>query len=171
MTVGAKESSPSTEKIIAGIRIEVDVLEITCFEDLLQRRKKSSLKKVFTDEEIKQSENNLEILTGKLAAKKAVAKAIGVDFDSIKRIDVEIIIGEKGEPTLHLYNAAQDYSDELDISDWAISISHTKNIAVAVAVAAKSDNHPTIDSLSKATDIAIMQITEKIGKVEADRRD
>ena len=167
--MGVKEGPLSTEKTIEGIRIGVDILEIARIENLLQRRKKSSLKKVFTDEEIKQSENNLEILTGKLAAKKAVAKAIGVDFDSIKRIDIEIIAGEKREPMLHLYNAAQDCSDELDISDWAISISHIENIAVAVAVAVKSDSHPTTDSLSKATDIAIMQITEKIGEIVADR--
>lgn len=165
MVVKAKEGQPSTEKIIAGIRTGVDILEIARVENLLQRRKKSSLKRLFTDEEIKQSKNNPGILAGKFAAKEAVAKAIGVGFGFIKWIDVEIITGEKGEPVLHLYNTAQDCSSELDISDWAISISHTKNIAVAVAVAVTSDTPPMTDSLNKATDSTMIQITEKLEKL------
>lgn len=169
MILGAKEDQPSTEQLFAGIRTGVDILEIARVENLLQRRNKSSLKRLFTDEEIKQSNNNPGILAGKFAAKEAVAKAIGEGFGLIKWIDLEIITGDKGEPILHLYNTAQDLSDELDISGWAISISHTNNIALAVAIAVKSDTFLMADSLSIVTDNIIRRITEKIGEVEAIR--
>lgn len=67
-------------------------------------------------------------LAGRFAAKEAVGKAIGC---SLSWLEVEIVNHGSGKPSVELHGSAKDIVGDRRIS---VTISHTHNYAMAVAV-------------------------------------
>ena len=74
-------------------------------------------------------------LAARFAAKEAVAKALGTGLGEISFTEIEIIRGASGEPLLHLHGDALAAAEKLGLREWAISLSHTQEQAVASVVA------------------------------------
>lgn len=79
-------------------------------------------------------------LAGRWAAKRAAASALGVDLDgpsqpSIAAIEIEVLPLPSGQPTIQLSGAAAARAVMLGLSSWLVSITHTRDIAVASVVA------------------------------------
>jgi holo-[acyl-carrier protein] synthase len=55
--------------------------------------------------------------------------------DGIRWQEVEIIGDIRGKPLVHLYGRAADRADELGLVEWAVSLSHTREHAIALVVA------------------------------------
>ncbi|HEY60348.1 MAG TPA: holo-[acyl-carrier-protein] synthase [Anaerolineae bacterium] len=118
-------------KISTGI----DLIDIERFENLKPAILKRFLQRVFTQRELAQIQGSLTSAAGRFAAKEAVAKALGCGIGPISWKEVEILRGPRGEPLLSLNKNALLISQEQGLVDWSISISHTKNQAIALAVA------------------------------------
>ena len=73
---------------------------------------------------------------GVFAAKEAIAKALGTGIGEIHWKDIEILQKENGEPVVNLHAKAKQKEKELGITIWALSISHSRNLAIAFVVAA-----------------------------------
>ena len=108
--------------------VGTDIIEIARVRDVAARQPRF-MTRVFTETEIAHIERGGEMkwarATGKFAAKEAVAKAIG---RSCSWLDVEIIPGENGKPTVVLRGRVANGGRV------HLSISHSRNYAVAVAI-------------------------------------
>jgi holo-[acyl-carrier protein] synthase len=118
------------------LRTGVDMIEIARLDALQPRIKTRFLKRVFTPLELAECEDRSASLSGRFAAKEAVAKALGCGIGPISWQEIEVQRGANGEPRLQLYGKAQALALELGLETWSLSISHSKEYAIAVAVAA-----------------------------------
>jgi holo-[acyl-carrier protein] synthase len=82
-------------------------------------------------------QGRLPTLAGRFAAKEAVVKALGCGIGPVSWKEIEIRRGEQGQPVLKLHGNACQIAEEQGLETWSISISHTREHAVAVVVAMK----------------------------------
>jgi holo-[acyl-carrier protein] synthase len=118
-----------------NIRNGVDLVEINRFEQIDPRILKRFINRVFTILEQEICRDRMASYAGRFAAKEAVAKTLGTGIGEIKWQDIEILKGSQGEPLLVLHDKALIKANELGLSNWSLSISHGKQIAIAFVIA------------------------------------
>ncbi|MFZ4517213.1 MAG: holo-ACP synthase [Microthrixaceae bacterium] len=94
--------------------------------------------RVFTPGELADVASRRDPLPGlaaRFAAKEAVMKALGVGFDRVPFTAVEVRSGEGGAPRVELSGAAAARAEELGVTVWHVSLTHTEELAQAVALA------------------------------------
>jgi len=69
------------------------------------------------------------------AGKEAVAKALGTGFSGILPVEIEILRKESGAPYVELSGNAKKAADNLGVNKIHISLSDSKTMAIACAVA------------------------------------
>lgn len=117
-------------KLVSG----VDMLEIDRLREAMENHGERFLNRVFTARELDENIRKVESLAGRFAAKEAVAKAFGSGIGDVAWKEIEILRAESGQPLLVLHGAAESKSKEMKIVNWSLSISHTKEHAIAFAV-------------------------------------
>ena len=117
------------------IRTGVDLCEISRVREAIERHGERLLARIFTPTEREQCGENYASLAARFAAKEAVAKALGTGLGEVSPSEIEIVRGESGEPLLSLEGDAQAAADKLGLKEWAISLSHTGDYALASVVA------------------------------------
>ena len=117
------------------MRTGVDLIEIERIQAVLERHGERFLQRVYTSREIEDYRERSGSLAGRWAAKEAVSKALGCGIGDVAWIDIEILNDARGAPVLHLSGAAARLAAELDLTHWAISLSHTHEHAIAFVVA------------------------------------
>jgi holo-[acyl-carrier protein] synthase len=118
-------------EIVTGI----DLIEIERFQSAIDRHGDRLLKKIFTPLELSDVGDKPASLAARFAAKEAVAKSLGTGIGPIGWQEIEIIRADTGQPILQLAGAAAQLASQLGLSNWSISLSHTRTYAVAVAAA------------------------------------
>ncbi len=116
------------------LRTGVDLVEIDRLSGLSPEIHQRFLERVFTARELLEAGESDASLAGRFAVKEAVAKALGTGIGVLGWQQIEVERGPQGEPVLHLHGKAQLQADQLGLTLWAISISHTRTHAVAMAV-------------------------------------
>ena len=134
--------------------IGVDMLEIARMERVIERRP-SFLRRVFTDEERAYCERcarPAEHYAARWAAREAVLKALGTGFsEGIGVKDVWVGRDEAtGRPRAMLERRAAEVARERGVREIALSISHTRDVAVANALAVTDDVRPAPDTREDA---------------------
>lgn len=128
--------------------IGVDMLEIARMERAMERRP-SFLTRVFTDEERAYCDSfarPAEHYAARFAAREAVLKALGTGFSQgIGVKDVSVVNDESGRPTVVLNGRAKEVAAEKGVQEIALSLSHTREVAVANAVAVTEDVRPKVE--------------------------
>jgi holo-[acyl-carrier protein] synthase len=117
------------------IRSGIDAIEIQRLEDVLQRHGERFLQRVFTPQEIQLYRSQPQSLAARFAAKEAVSKALGCGIGAVSWLDIEIIHDTAHQPYLILYRQALQEAQKLGLQAWSISLTHTRELAIAVAVA------------------------------------
>lgn len=117
------------------LRNGVDLIEISRLSELNPSIKNRFITRVFTENEIAICNENDASLAGRFAAKEAVAKALGTGIGDIRWKDIEILQKENGEPVIVLHANAKQMEETLGITEWAISISHNRSMAMAFVIA------------------------------------
>lgn len=97
--------------------------------------KESFLRHLYTEEERKRFGNDPVKLAGNFAAKEAVAKSFGTGFSGFCPVELEILRDGAGKPYVNLYGGARKIGRESGITKIHITISNTKDYAMATAVA------------------------------------
>lgn len=118
----------------------VDLVNTARIERALKRHGDRFLERVFTPAEIMYCRGRAAELAARFAAKEAVSKALGVGMrmiarDGIDWRDVEVIGDLRGKPLVRLYGRAAERAGELRLTEWGISLSHTREHAIAFVVA------------------------------------
>jgi len=114
----------------------VDIIEIERLTEAIDRHGERFLNRVFTPLELAEIGTDPASLAVRFAAKEAVAKALGTGIGVICWQEIEIRRGPERQPQLHLYGAAAEMAGQLGLVHWSVSLSHTREIAIAMAVGA-----------------------------------
>ncbi len=113
----------------------VDLIEIGRIKKAINRWNDRFLDKVFTPREIEYSKGKkfyFENLAARFAAKEAVFKAIG--NLNLRWQDIEILNNGEGKPVVRLNTRARVLVKREKITEINISLTHSRDYAVAQAV-------------------------------------
>lgn len=115
----------------------IDLIEISRFAAIDPAIRGRFIQRVFTPAEQLECAGRDERLAGKFAAKEAVAKALGSGIGQVGWQEIIILEDPSGQPVLELAGTAGQVADAQQLTDWSISITHTHELAAAIAVAIK----------------------------------
>jgi holo-[acyl-carrier protein] synthase len=113
----------------------VDLIEISRIEEVVARHGKHYLERIYTPAEIEQCGKRAESLAGRFAAKEAVAKALGCGIGDVSWQEIEVLGDEQNAPMLTLHGMAEQRANELGLTNWSVSISHSQSHSVAFVIA------------------------------------
>lgn len=110
----------------------VDIVETERIFKAIQNE--SFLNKYYTETEQKLIEERKSRAASNFAGKEAVAKALGTGFTKFMPSDIEILRTKAGAPYVLLHNKAMETAKSLGINYIHISLSDTKNTAIAYVI-------------------------------------
>ncbi len=120
------------------LRTGVDLLVISRLKEALGRHGERFLDRIYTAEENRLCAGNIESLAVRFAAKEATAKALGCGLGDVSWKEIEILRAPSGAPVLILHGRARSLAQVLELTEWAISLSHTHEHAIAQVVASSA---------------------------------
>ena len=124
---GTGPARPRAERSAAVFAVSsevgIDIIETARIRNVFEKYPRRFLDRVYTEWEQLYCRNNILHLSGRWAAKEAVSKVLG-----LRRT-------RAGQPTVTLHGRAAARRDALGLRDpLSVSISHIRDLAVAVAV-------------------------------------
>lgn len=124
------------------VSVGVDMIEVTRIRRALEDRGigRRFRARVYTEREIEYCEGKgqgkYQSYAGRFAAKEAVMKALGRGWGSkVGWLDIEVRSPLGGKPEICLRNKTSAFAQELGIQSFSLSITHTKQLAMAYVVA------------------------------------
>jgi holo-[acyl-carrier protein] synthase len=125
--------------LIAGTG--VDIAEVARIRESIERFGERFLARVFTPAErayVERKANRYERYAARFAAKEAGMKAIGTGWKrGVRWQDFEVANLPSGKPTLRLHGVAAQFAERLGVKSIALSITHTKDVAMAHVILEK----------------------------------
>lgn len=112
-------------------RIGVDIVELARIERAVQRHGDRFLCRVYTEAELAYCQGDVGRLAARWAAKEAISKALGTGWRGIEWCELEVIREPSGQPKVALHGRAKAIAEELGLTQWALSLSHSHICAVA----------------------------------------
>jgi len=117
----------------------VDIIEIPRVRRVFEKYGQRFLDRVFTADEIAYCRGRASNLAARFAAKEAAMKALGTGVRGVAWKDIEVVRQESGAPSIQLYGRAKNRAQRLGIQEMALSLSHSREYAVASVIARSSD--------------------------------
>lgn len=131
---------------LAGVG--VDMVDIARMERILTRTPRF-VDRVFTDEERAYCESTTRPAAHyacRFAAREAVLKALGCGFgQGIRYQDVSVSADGRGRPRAELRGRVAEFAHERGVLSVAISLSLTREMAVANAIATTAETAPRVE--------------------------
>ncbi len=116
------------------ISVGVDIIEISRVAATVDRFGDRFLRRIYTATEIAYCRGRAPQLAARFAAKEAVMKALGTGTHGVGWQEVEVTRQRTGEPGIKLHGRAAERAKKLGIDRLALSISHSRDYAVASVV-------------------------------------
>ena len=117
------------------VQTGVDIIEIPRIKGVLERYGHRFLNRIFTPKEIAYCRERAPNLAARFAAKEATMKALGTGVKGVSWKDIEVTRRQSGAPGIQLYGRAEKRAQKLGITEISISLSHSKEYAVAFVIA------------------------------------
>ena len=130
-------------RIVVGI----DLIEIARIERTLADFGERFLNRVYTERERDRYRNRVNELAARFAAKEAISKALGTGIRGIRWRDMEVVSNRRGKPIIVLHGSSAARAELLGITDFDISLTHSRTDAMAFVVGFRSDNTTRTDDL------------------------
>jgi len=115
--------------------IGTDIIEIARIEEAVNHWGDSFLHRIYTDLELGLFNKKPSSLAVRFAGKEAVVKVFGGQARGIRWKEIEILAEPSGKPLVHLHGKAHSQASSLGLSNLAISLSHSREYAIAFAIA------------------------------------
>jgi holo-[acyl-carrier protein] synthase len=120
--------------------VGTDMIEISRIESSIDQFGERFLHRVFTSGEIeycqRKKKHAAESFAARFAAKEAGAKALGTGISrGVAWKEIEVRREPGGRPTLHFSGRARELADQLGIVGLSLSLTHSRNLALAVVIA------------------------------------
>jgi holo-[acyl-carrier protein] synthase len=125
----------TVELVLGMTTIGVDIIETERVAQTIARFGRRFLNRVYTERELSYCQGRVASLAVRWAAKEAVAKALGTGIGDVSWQEIEVVNDIKQCPSIELHGAAAELAARLEISGFALSLSHTKDYAVAFVIA------------------------------------
>jgi holo-[acyl-carrier protein] synthase len=121
---------------VSRLQVGVDIVEIARVEDSLRRFGDRFRRRVYTLTELSESGERGPSLAARFAAKEAAIKALGSPALALHEIEVVRPVGCR--PEIRLRGRAAARAAELGVQELALSLSHSREYAVAMVVLRQS---------------------------------
>ena len=123
-----------------ALSVGVDLVELDRIARAVARFGDRFLARIYTPEELRRYRERVPELAARFAAKEAVSKALGVGLNHISSHgigwqEVEVLPDRFGKPIVYLSGRAQALAEEQRLRTWAISLSHSRDHAIAFVIA------------------------------------
>lgn len=116
----------------------IDLAEVDRIAEAIERFGERFLRRVFTEAEMRYCDskaNRMERYAGRFAAKEAAMKAIGTGWrGGVAWTDFEVRREPGGRPTIVFHGKAAEFASKLGVKNVALSITHTKDVAMAQVI-------------------------------------
>ncbi len=120
------------------VSIGTDIIEVARIETMIEKHGSTFLERVYTEQEIRYCTARAaasQHLAGRWAAKEAVLKVLGTGWaKGIQWSEIEVQLLSSGQPAIQLSGKAAEIAKHNNIDQVLISISHTKQHAIAYAI-------------------------------------
>jgi holo-[acyl-carrier protein] synthase len=130
-------------RVVVGI----DLIEIARIQRTLDDFGERFLKRVFTERERDRYRSRVNELAARFAAKEAISKALGTGIRGIRWRDMEVISNRRGKPIVVLHGSSAARAALLGITDFDISLTHSRTDAMAFVVGFRSDSTDKAETL------------------------
>ena len=114
--------------------VGVDIIEIGRIKQAVERWGQRFLARTYTHGELAYCRGRAPQLAARFAAKEAMMKALGTGRDGVGWRDIEVVRQRGRAPTIQLHGRAQGVAERLAVGHTALSISHSREYAVASVV-------------------------------------
>lgn len=117
------------------LRTGVDLMEVARIREAVERHGDRFLSRIFTEAEQRDCNGRFSSLAARFAAKEAVSKALGCGIGNVTWLDIEIQSDENRAPQLFLHGEGARLANQLGLTNWSVSLSHTESQAIAFVAA------------------------------------
>ena len=114
--------------------IGVDIIEIVRIKEAVTNWGERFLNRIYTDAELKLCRSNASSLAARFASKEAVMKLLGTGAKGVSWKDIETLSLPSGKPLVNLYGRAKIVAAKIGLKEIAISLSHSREYAIAMAI-------------------------------------
>ena len=111
----------------------IDIIKVDRIRAALERFGARFPRRVLTEREAAYVRDRPETFAGRWAAKEAVSKVLGLGVRGVGWREIEIVRLPTGQPTVSLSGRALRRAEQLGMTRIAVSITHERDYAVAVA--------------------------------------
>lgn len=122
----------------APLSVGVDIVELERVRRVLDHHGDRFLSRVYTEREIALCRGRLPELAARFSGKEAISKALGTGLRGVCWRDMEILADRRGKPLVNLYGPALARASDLGLGHFAISLSHSREFAMAMVVATRA---------------------------------
>ena len=112
----------------------IDIIEIHRIRSVVERWGDRFLNRIYTPKELAFCSGKENRLAARFAAKEAASKALGLGIRGIAWKEIEVVRQRGHPPTIKLHGKAAKRAEFLGITGLSISISHSREYAVASVV-------------------------------------
>lgn len=117
--------------------IGTDIIEVARIGEMAARGR-DYLETIFTEKEIEYCESKAkkaQHYAARYAAKEAALKALSVGWrDGLGFCEIEVLDNERGQPQVFVHGKVKSLFEQLQIKQTSISLSHSKESAIAVVI-------------------------------------
>jgi len=117
------------------LSVGVDIVEIERIAKALERFGDRFLARIYTQAEVDHCRGRVAELAARFAAKEAISKALGTGIHGLSWQEMEILPDPLGQPQVYLHGSALERACVLGLTDFAVSLSHSQEYAIAFVVA------------------------------------
>jgi holo-[acyl-carrier protein] synthase len=120
--------------------VGVDIIEIDRIERVIALWGDRFLRRVYTNTEFDDCKGRAQSLAVRFAAKEAVMKVLGTGIKGVSWREIEVLSNRDGKPSVCLHGTAHQKARSLGIEELAISLSHSREYAIASVIGSSSED-------------------------------
>lgn len=121
------------------LALGMDLVDLERIRHAYQRYGESFATRICTADEWAYCRSHTDVipfLAARFAAKEAVSKALGTGIGTHCALhDIEVVKNQAGAPSILLHGAAGVYTRERGITDWLLTLTHSRLSAAATVIA------------------------------------
>ena len=117
----------------------VDIIEINRIAAVLERYGDRFLRRIYTAGELEYCRGRPSKLASRFAAKEATMKALGTGVRGVGWKDIEVIRAASGAPSILLHGRARNRAERLGVVEISVSMSDSRDNAVAFVVTRREE--------------------------------
>ena len=119
----------------------IDIVELERVAAALERHGQRFIDRIYTPIEAAICRGRPHELAARFAAKEAVMKALGTGARGVAWREIEVLLNRRGKPLVYLHGQARERANEIGLDGLDLSMSHSRQHAIAFVVASAVAHH------------------------------